>query len=210
MMTLQSPKHSLLLALLAFTTLAGCVSLRSEYPKTTFYRLESKTAPRAANPIPEGLLVKPFSIDSEFDTDHIITLVNATETQPLHYHRWASDPQELLTAHVLNRIQQSGFFAKGVFTPSSSVVPQYQLEGRIIECLAASGTAQPPNTVSLKIHLTLQRLDEKAQQTVLLQKVFAQTVPRSGDAASGIAPAMSEAASLITDAFLNDIATLVK
>jgi ABC-type uncharacterized transport system auxiliary subunit len=190
--------------------LVSCVSLRSEYPKTTFYRLEQKAVQAASMTVTEGLLVKPFSIDSEFDTDHMITLVNATEMQPLHYNRWASEPQELLTAHITNRIQQSGFFTKGVFTPSSSVVPMYQLEGRIVECLARTGTAQPASTVSLNIHFTLQRLDDRGQQTVILQKVYIQTVQRSNDAASSIAPAMSEAASLITDALLKDVSALLK
>lgn len=188
----------------------GCVSLRSEYPKTTFYRLEQKPVQAATVTVAEGLLVKPFSIDSEFDTDHIITLVSTTETQPLHYHRWTSDPQELITACVANRIQQTGLFGKGVFTPSSSVVPQYHLEGRITECLARTATSQPANTVSLTIHFTLQRMDDKAQSNVLWQKVYSQNVNRSNDAASGIAPAMSDAVALLTDALLKDITPLVK
>lgn len=200
-----------MIAVISITpAITGCVSLRSEYPKTTFYRLDPKPAPEAAFMIPEGLLIKPFSIDSEFDTDHIITLVSATETQPLHYHRWASDPQELITAYITNRIQQMRMFTKGVFTPSSSVVPEYQLEGRITECLARNPPATPVNTVSLTIHLTLQRLDEKGQQTVVLQKVYSQSVQRSSDAASSIAPAMSEAVTLVTDALLKDVAALRK
>jgi ABC-type uncharacterized transport system auxiliary subunit len=208
---LKTRKYALCtILLLSLGCLTSCVSLRSEYPKTTFYRLDQKPVQVASMTVTEGLSVKPFSIDSEFDTDHIITLVSATETQPLHYNRWASDPQELLTAYIANRIQQSGFFTKGVFTPSSSVVPVYQLEGRISECLARTATAQPANTASLTIHITLQRMDDKGQQTVVLQKVYSQTVQRSLDAASNIAPAMSEAASLITDALLKDIAVLLK
>lgn len=204
-------KYALCAILFLFlNSLTSCVSLRSEYPKTTFYRLDPKTVQAASMTITEGLSVKPFSIESEFDTDHIIMLASATETQPLHYHRWASEPQELLTAYIANRIQQSGFFTKGVFTPSSSVVPVYQLEGRISECLARTGTAQPANTASLTIHITLQRMDDRGQQTVVLQKVYSQTVQRSVDVASNIAPAMSEAASLITDALLKDIAVLLK
>jgi ABC-type uncharacterized transport system auxiliary subunit len=209
--TINPSKYALLLAyLLCVSGLTACVTLRSEYPKTTFYRLEQKAVQAASTTVAEGLLVKPFSIDSEFDTDHIITLVSATETQPLHYHRWISDPQELLTAYLTNRIEQSKLFAKGVFTPSSSVVPMYQLEGRISECLARTSTAQPANTALLTIHLTLQRLDEKGQQTVLLQKVYSQTVQRSSDAASNIALAMSDAASLVCDELLKDVAALLK
>ncbi|TAE23981.1 MAG: hypothetical protein EAZ92_13820 [Candidatus Kapaibacterium sp.] len=187
------------------SVLSSCVSLRSEYPKTVFYRLEPKPVQVSAGSIGAGLLVKPFTIDSEFDTDHIITLTSATETQPLHYHRWASEPQELLTAAFVNRIQQSAVFTKGVFLPSSSVVPEYQLEARISECLARNAPAQPANTLTLTMHCTLQRIDTQAQQTILLQKVYSQTVQRSSDAASTVAPALSEAAALITDALVKDV-----
>jgi ABC-type uncharacterized transport system auxiliary subunit len=194
--------------LLPLVGMTACISLKTEYPKTSYYRLEDKPIQKAAKTAPEGLLVKPFTIDSEFDTDRMIVMASGTEAQPLHYHRWTSEPQELITAHITNRLQQSGFFAEGVFTPASSVVPGLQLEGRIMECLAR-GTAQEGNIVSLRIHCTVQRLDSIGRTSVLLQKVYTQTVRRTSDASASIAPAMSEAVSAVGDALLIDLSALL-
>ncbi len=201
----------LLLSAMFLLPLAGataCISLKTEYPKTTYYRLEDKPVQKAAKPVQEGLLVKPFTIDSEFDTDHIIVMASGTEAQPLQYHRWTSEPQELITANITNRLQQSSFFTQGVFTPASSVVPSLQLEGRITECLAR-GTAQEGNIVSLRIHCTVQRLDSIGRTSVLLQKVYMQTVRRASDGGASIAPAMSEAVSAVGDALLVDLTALL-
>lgn len=201
----------LLLSVVCLLPLVGataCISLKTEYPKTTYYRLEDKPVQKSPKTASEGLLVKPFTIDSEFDTDRMIVMANSTEAQPLHYHRWTSEPQELITAHVINRLQQSGFFAEGVFTPASSVVPALQLEGRISECLAR-GSAQEGNVVSLRLHCTVQRMDATGKMNVILQKVYAQTVRRTSDASSSIAPAMSEAVSAVGDALLADLSALL-
>jgi ABC-type uncharacterized transport system auxiliary subunit len=201
--------HSLvvIIGVLPMLVLSSCISFKSEYPKTTYYRLEDKPVQKAAKSTPEGLLVKPFTIDSEFDTDRMIVMANTTEAQPLHYHRWTSEPQELVTAHIANRLQQSGFFAGGVFTPASSVVPALQLEGRITEFLSR-GTAQEGNVVSLRIHCAVQRIDSLGRINVLLQKVYLQSVRRGNDASTSIAPAMSEAASALCDALLADMSAL--
>lgn len=207
----SSALQRLLLSAMFLLSLVGataCISLKTEYPKTTYYRLEDKPVQKAAKPVQEGLLVKPFTIDSEFDTDHIIVMASGTEAQPLQYHRWTSEPQELITANITNRLQQSSFFAQGVFTPASSVVPGLQLEGRITECLAR-GTAQDGNIVSLRIHCTVQRLDSIGKTSVLLQKVYSQTVRRASDGGASIAPAMSEAVSALGDALLADLTVLL-
>jgi ABC-type uncharacterized transport system auxiliary subunit len=194
-----------------FTILAialqSCISLKSEYPRTAYYRLEQKAVRSFGLQSPQSLLVKPFTIDSEFDTDRMITLVNGTEAQPLNYHRWTSEPQELITAHVRSRLAQSGAFTGGVFTPESSVITTLTLEGRIVECLARSLTANPANTATLTVHFTVQRLEANGAASLLLQKMYTQTLPRANDAAASIAPAMSDAASAVCDSLLSDLAS---
>ncbi|MCU0425341.1 MAG: PqiC family protein [Candidatus Kapabacteria bacterium] len=197
----------ILLGSMVMTVFTGCISFKTEYPKTAYYRLEDRAITPSAKTTPDGLLVKPFTIDSEFNTDRIIVMANATEAQPLMYHRWTSEPQELITANLTHRLQQSGFFAGGVFTPASSVIPALQLEGHITECLAR--TTQEGNVVSLRVHCTVQRIDAAGKTSVVLQKVYTQTARRTSDAGAAIAPAMSEAVSALGDALLGDIARLL-
>lgn len=200
---LQSYKNvSIVLCALLFST-TGCISFKTEYPKTTYYRLEDRSITPFTKTVSEGLLVKPFTIDSEFNTDRMIVMTNATEAQPLMYHRWTSEPQELITAHLLHRLQQSSFFSGGVFTPASTVTPVLQLEGHITECLARS--TPEGNVASVRIHCTIQKADATGKMSVILQKVYSQNIRRANDGAASIAPAMSEAVSTIGDELLADI-----
>jgi ABC-type uncharacterized transport system auxiliary subunit len=202
----------------ALSNFSSCISLKSEYPPTAYYRLTESVAPPVAQPYDGDILVKPLTIDSEFDTDQMLIIVGGEtgETQILHYHRWTSEPQELLTAHIVNRFQQSGLFRRGVFTPVSAVAPALQLEGRVTEFLATNAAAVPGTSVSsggasarLRVHYTLQRIDDTGKPLILLQKVYSHTAPRASSQAASIAPAMSEAANAVADSLARDIARIL-
>ncbi|MCS6808685.1 MAG: ABC-type transport auxiliary lipoprotein family protein [Bacteroidota bacterium] len=200
----------LLIVMLGGASVSACISLRSEYPKTTYYRLENHSVPKSARTVSEDLLVRPFTIDSEFATDRILVMTSATEVQPLMYHRWVSEPDDLITAYVTRYMQQSGFFLGGVVTPASSLLPSLLLEGHIGECIAVQST-QEGNVVRLRIHCTVQRRNAADRVEVLLQKVYTQIVRRESDAASSIALAMSAAVHALSEALLADIqAVLVR
>ena len=211
-----------------FLSVSSCISLKSEYPSTVYYRLTESVAPPFAQSFDGNILVKPLTIDSEFDTDQMLVLTGGEtgETKILHYHRWTSEPQELLTAHLINRLQQGGLFRRGVFTPVSAVAPSLQLEGRITECLATQSASAAPGvpsgvpsgapsggvggaSVRLRIHYTLQRIDDTGKPSILLQKVYAHAAPRAGAQAASIAPAMSEAANAVADSLTRDIARIL-
>jgi ABC-type uncharacterized transport system auxiliary subunit len=217
----RSLARALFIGALSFAlllSLSSCISLKSEYPSTVYYRLTESAVTPFAQSYDGDILVKPLTIDSEFDTDQMLIVVGGEtgETQILHYHRWTSEPQELLTAHIVNRFQQSGLFRRGVFTPVSAVAPALQLEGRVTEFLATNAAAVPGTSVSsggasarLRVHYTLQRIDDTGKPLILLQKVYSHTAPRASSQAASIAPAMSEAANAVADSLARDIARIL-
>jgi ABC-type uncharacterized transport system auxiliary subunit len=203
----------------------SCISLKSDYPKTSYYRLAQK--PLASKPTPlatkESVLVKTFSIDNEIDTDHILALNGATEVQRYQYHRWIGDLRELATAYVANRLQSSEVFAGGVYTEATSLLPSIELEARLMDFTgrngaAAGGTAggtnagsSAANTATVALHLTVKRFSTTTgTQTVLLQKVYSHSTPRPNDTAASIPEALSDALAAIVDEVLKDITALVQ
>ncbi len=193
-------------------SLTSCISLKSDYPKITYYRLPQKTVQKG---IPAGsavssvlsvreiLLVKTFTIDTEFDTEQILALNGTSEIQPYNYFRWIAEPRELVTAYVVNHLQASGNFVGGVMTETTSVAPTLQMECRIAEFVARNmGNGAPSAAITL--HVVVQRASG-ANSPVILQKTYSQTSPRTNGEAASIPEAMSEALSKITDAMIVDI-----
>jgi hypothetical protein len=192
---------------LAAMSLHSCLSLKSDYPKTSYYRLSSKPPEPVTTGAAVGttsiandsatkdsvtkdfaakeiLMIKMFSTDGEFDTDHLLALnasgsaasgansgasnstSGSTEMQKYQYHRWIREPSELVTAHAANRLQTAPIFAGGVFTEATSVLPSLELEGRIVEFMGrngagASGTTGA-NAATVTLHITLKRVGGQA------------------------------------------------
>lgn len=189
---------------------SSLVKLQSEYPKTSYYRLDYRLAPPAQlllspeQRLPEIVFVKGFSIDSEFDTDHILAFTPSAEIQRYQYHRWISEPRELVTAFVINRLQASELFSGGVFAETSGVIPTVELEGRIVEY--AGKNAAGANGAVLTMHVAVRRItDTSSAQTILFQKTYSQSVARSSDSAASIPPALSLALAAATDSLGKDI-----
>jgi ABC-type uncharacterized transport system auxiliary subunit len=225
----------LVVVLVAFNcVLTSCVTIKSEYPKTSYYRLSSKPLEASAEAAhTEVLMVKSFSVDSEFDTDHLLALnpsvagatagasagasagaggaVSSAEMQKYNYHRWISEPRELVTAYTVNRLQASQAFTGGVFTEATSVLPTLELEGRIVEFMGRNASADGANTATVVLHLALKRVGGDAPvQRILLQKIYTHSAPRPNDAAASIPDALGEALSVCLDAALKDIRAAVK
>lgn len=196
---------------------SSCISLKSEYPKTSYYRLVQK--PLAVKPpalsAKEIVVVKTFSIDSELDTDHILALNGSTEVQRYQYHRWISDLRELATAYVANRLQSSGMFTGGVYTEATSLLPTLELETRLVDFTgrntpAPGSNSTAANTANVALHLTVKRYSAtNATQTVVLQKVYSHSIQRPNDTAASIPEALSDALAAIVDAVLADIAAVM-
>jgi ABC-type uncharacterized transport system auxiliary subunit len=198
---------------------SSLVKLQSEYPKTSYYRLDYRLAPpsQTAQPlrttpeerVREIVLVKGFAIDSEFDTDHLLAFTPSAEIQRYQYHRWISEPRELVTAFVINRLQASELFSGGVFAEASGVMPTVELEGRIVEY--AGKNAAGANGAVLTMHVAVRRItDTSSAQTILFQKTYSQSVARLSDSAASIPPALSLALAAATDSLCKDVAQALR
>lgn len=207
-------KHHCMLGCLGISIvwlLQSCFSLQSSYPPITYYRLQS-VAPKPVVPIQSGLIpgtlqMKKFSIDAEWESEQLST-ISGTTVQPLSYHRWSSEPKELISAFVTNRILQSGIFSAGVITEETGFVPDYTIEGRITE-MGAYNTGEQAPCVRLAIHYMLYHHKPGSGHTLLLQKTYEHLTRRQSIETIGIPPAFSESLQQITDSLMVDCVAIL-
>ncbi len=203
---------TIILALFCFVPfLTGCISLKSEYPNITYYRLEPNlSAGQEPGGIDGTLLIREFSISGEYDSEHLLRAESETEIQRYYYHRWIQEPASMLSDFVLNRMLSRKLFGEGVVKGGTQILPDYFLEGRVLEMVAGNASEGRSGWVRLRIHFVLVELRAgQAERRVLLQKVFSATGERADDTAASIAAAMSAAAARVTDALTKDLLALL-
>lgn len=198
-----------LLFALVLCGVSGCFSLRSEYQPMAYYRLaQQPVSVEDIGSIPGTLYVRTFTANEEFENNHIVYVRNTAQVDYYTYHRWISEAPELVTDFIASRYMQTGAFSDGVVQVGSSLMPEYVLEGKIIDMIANNGE---PSNVELKLQCTLIGMEPlQTKHTVLWQHVYEQKVQRPNSYAASIAEAYSDALSIIADQLLVDIARAVE
>ncbi|MBI5324952.1 MAG: hypothetical protein HZB41_06735, partial [Ignavibacteriae bacterium] len=99
-----------------------------------------------------------------------------------------------------------------VVKPNSLVIPDYILEGHLLDMIAHNTRDREPDTnyVKLSIQINLIKKEPlKAERNVLLNKLYTISVPRNNNEVTTVAPAFSRGISELTDNMLIDITEAV-
>ncbi|MBI5326228.1 MAG: hypothetical protein HZB41_13320, partial [Ignavibacteriae bacterium] len=82
--------------------LYGCISLKSEYPEISYYRLHQETVKSTdIINIPGTLQIRNFSCSDQLNTEHIMAIWDEAKVQNYYYHRWVSAPADLVTDFII-------------------------------------------------------------------------------------------------------------
>lgn len=200
---------ALLLIALCAVIASGCISVKTEYPDIAYYRLDQTAATLPTNlKINGALLVRHFTINGDFDTDHLLAREPDGDIKRYYYHRWISDPPEMATNFFIDQCIESGIFTQGVIGSSSAILPKYILEGRILEMIATNGKSNKPkkNFVTVRIQLTLlEFIPDQVERPVVFQRLYERKVLRKNGKAKSIPEAFSKAMSDLAGQALSDI-----
>jgi len=178
-------------------SLAGCVSIRTEYPDITYYHLIQQPLQSSLRQyrFPASLWIRLLSVDAEFATDRFVILYPEGTVKRLFYHRWAAEPSSLITDAVARRLIRYGSFTNGIFRERVLMSPRYLLEGRILEFAARWDEENDRYVVHLSIYYTF---SSRTQKTALSYHPLFEL--------EQIAPTMSRAVAQLTDQLLQKIA----
>ncbi|TAL67361.1 MAG: hypothetical protein EPN82_15440 [Bacteroidetes bacterium] len=192
----------------------GCISLKSEYPDISFYRLTQGPSKFRVGISNEGTLqIRNFSSSDQLGTEHIMAIWDEQKIQNYYYHRWISAPAELVTDFIIERINNSKLFKGGVIKPNSLLIPDYILEGHLLDMIAHNthDNELDTNYVVISYQISLIKKEPlRAEKNVLLNKLYSISIPRENNQVATIAPAFSRGMSDLSDIMLNDINEAIK
>ena len=195
-------------------TLVGCISIKTEYQPINYYRLTQKPiALKNIETLSGTLLIRPISIDGEFDSDKLLISTSESQLHPYNYNRWATEVSELATNFIVNRYANYNAFSGGVVGSHSLSGADYILEIRITEMTAHNSEilSRDSNYVQLNMTASLIQLNlQKGAKSLLMQKTYSNTTSRGDNLVASIPVAYSVAFSTVCDEMLVDITRLVK
>ncbi len=202
---------------LAFAALAqSCISLRTEYPDISYYRLNQEPSTfRNTATIAGTLQVRSFTAVDDVQTDQLLAMTDNNHVEKYYYHRWVAEGSQLLTDYFLVRLNNLKAFSGGVCNSSTVLVPDFILEGHVLDMAAynaPSGDKQTKeeNKVQVSIKITLlKRTPGKASKDIVLNKVFTQSLRRDNNSVASIAPAFSKCLAKMTDQMMTEIQTSI-
>jgi ABC-type uncharacterized transport system auxiliary subunit len=117
------------LALLAALLLTACAST----PKTRYYTLRTPPPPAAASARTHFTLqVERFDAPDLLLDNRIIYYTSPTQLNFHEYHRWSSEPADLLTEMAMKFFARTGLFQQ-VYAYPAPVNADYTLRGRVLD-----------------------------------------------------------------------------
>jgi ABC-type uncharacterized transport system auxiliary subunit len=177
------------LVLLAALLCPACASA----PKTRYYTLRTPQPPAAIAPGTQfSLQVERFEAPDLLLDNRMIYYSSPTELNFHEYHRWASDPGDLLSDLALKFFAKTSLFQR-VYAYPAPVKADYTLRGRVLDLdelkYGTSGGKGGEARLGLKLDLL-----QVQQNKVVWSSRLEQTVPNQGGGVRGAVEAMNIAA----------------
>jgi ABC-type uncharacterized transport system auxiliary subunit len=176
--------------MLAVLACAACGSA----PKTRYYTLHVPPPPSAPSPKTHFVLqVEHFEAPDILRDNRIIYYTSPTELNFHQYHRWSSDPADLLSELAMKYFAEAGLFQQ-VYAFPAPVEADFTLRGRVLDLgerkYEKDGRGNS-GEVRLGLKLDLLRTE---QNEVVWSARLEQTVPIERKGVRGVVDAMNIAA----------------
>jgi ABC-type uncharacterized transport system auxiliary subunit len=205
--------NRVILFLISFLILAGCVNLREPYPIIEYYNLQQEPTLLKGLPLKlPTVMVRRVIVNESIDTPHLLINTEPTSVQKLFYHRWISDVSTISTDFLITRINQSGLLSNGVVRSGSIAIPDYVIEPQLIEMVAFNGSQPGANEsyvqVQFKVDVLKRMPDNKLE--ILYSSSYQQKFVRRKTDIKYIPEAYSRVFSLAVDNIISDLSNVIK
>ena len=171
---------------------AACSSLKEPSPKIDFYTPEY-SPPRLRNlkTLSATLRVERFTVAPLYNTHQMIYRDRSFRRQAYVYHRWRSNPGDLLTYFLSRDLRESGLF-RAVSPWETQLPSKYAVEGSVDEFVEWESEEVWKAVLAVSVTL-LAEGEPDITKRVLFQQTFSSAKPCAQKNAAGFAGAMSEA-----------------
>lgn len=197
--------------LLAALILNSCINFKSEYPEINYYTLEFKDEYfKEVKKIPVSMQIRDFSTSRSYNSTKLTVRNSESAVKRLYYHRWISDPNDLITDFLINTYSKYNVFTKGIFSSSAISVPDYMLEGHLIE-MASYDNEDDDNYVSkITVKITvIKRQFNAPEDKLVFNKTYEKVITRDNEEYENIPKSFNRLFSEFSVDLLNDLERVI-
>lgn len=158
--------YQLILIFLIFF-LPGCINLREDYPNINYYSLASTSSIESREKVFGTLQIRNFSAPNILSGQRILVQNSDGSSQRLYYHRWSDNFDQLLTWLTISRLSSQKIFSGGVVSQNSNLIPNYILEGEILNLKILNHSIPDSSFVELSVKFSLMGYNQDSSNFVL-------------------------------------------
>lgn len=195
--------------ILVLVVIYGCPSINKTYPERTFFLFELTTPDQVSQVKGTSVDVNRFTISPRSQGREFIYRTSDLEFKNDFYNQFFRPPDNIVTEAVRDWINQSGLF-EDVLTPASQALPEYVIEGNIIDLYGDYRDESAAKAV-MRIQLFLLRLSEDGSNPTILLSTTYDSVQSIGTASpNALMQGWNLALEDILSEFLTDLSYSLK
>lgn len=193
----------LLLVCFSGVLVSGCATLHQEMPQTQYYTFDYPPPPEnRSKELSATIRIERFQISPEYDTDRIVYSSARHHRATYSYHRWQSNPRDLITYYLTRDFSRSGRF-KGVFFYQSLYAAAYTIAGTIDDLYEFDGD---PWEAVLTLRILLLKEEETDQEKrIIFQEVYPVRAACKNNSPQSFVQAMGNALAEASEAIVDDV-----
>ena len=185
-------------------SLNGCAMFGSSSSKTDYYTLEYDPPKLTGlNALPFIIKIERFYASPLYNSEKISYRKSDFQTDEYNYHRWETNPAQLIAYFLYRDIKQSGFF-KGVFSHDTGYAATHSVSGTVDEFYEDDRGKTWEAVLSLDIVLMVEN-EPDINKRILFQKKYSARKPCARKNPKAVAEAMSKAMSELSGQIITDI-----
>jgi len=199
----------LILLLCLTLPLSACLNLKQPSNTIEYYTLEYDPFFMGhRQPLSCVIKVNSFSVSPIYNTNRIIYRDSSFKREAYVYHKWRTNPGEIVTYFLRRDMKQSNLF-KAVLSRNSRLPSSYMLEGMVDEFLEMNREDGWEALLSVSITF-MEENEPDISKKILLQKSYSTRKPCMHKNPQALAQAMSLAMADISKRIIKDIYELLQ
>lgn len=192
--------------------LSSCFSIRSPFVPINYYYLSQE--PFSFKNIAEietYLVVREFTVPNDLLDDRLMIWYDDGTVQKFNYHRFSADYSKVINNFILTRMNLSRAFKYGVFSLSSAVVPNFILEGQVLEFKTYTERKdKKKNWTQIALQINMIKYEPMAtNKKVVFTKTYSQRIDFDKQTQTNIVQNYSKALALLVDKMILDIQSAI-
>ncbi len=201
---MRSPVKIFIIIFLAGIMPCGCLTMKTPQPRIDYYILEYESPDiNLPEKLPCILRMERFQVTPLYNSTNIIYSENKFIRNAYNYHKWRSNPGDMVTSFLIRDFQAAGLcnaiFMQGI--PSSY---SHVLQGVVDEFYEKDEKNSRQAILTVDITL-INKNEPDISKSILMQKRYHASETCSKKSPLALADAMSRAMSKISNLIIQDI-----